>query len=780
MSAKPEEPNVSKFEIGHVLFLDMVGYSKLLIEEQKERLRKLTEVVLATSQVAKSTNEQLVRLPTGDGMALVFRNSSEEPARCALEIAQALKAHPEIAVRMGIHSGPVSEVTDLNDRTNIAGAGINMAQRVMDCGDAGHILLSQRVAEDLSQLREWREQLHELGECEVKHGVRIAVVNLCTEEIGNPQMPAKLSAARRRATKRRSLQIAAGTALIVLLMTAIVLYSLGRRNARPASNTVLVPDKSVAVLPFENLSREPDNAYFADGVQDEILTDLAKIGDLKVISRTSVMQYKSGIVRNLREIGKQLGVAHLLEGSVQRAGNKVRVNAQLINARTDTHEWAENYDRPLDDVFAIQSQIAKTIADQLQAKIAPAQLAQIERKPTSNLQAYDAYLRGIAYSQRTPYSPLDTSEAIKHFREATRLDPAFADAWAELARALLLSFFNDPQSNPATLQAGREAAKKAYDLQPASAEANLAQGYLFYYGEHNYEEATRWFEKALKLAPGNANTSFALALISRRTGKWQERVAYSNRAAELNPRATLVLAFQWETLLAVRDYPNALKTCDALLNITPDDKQALSLKITVFQDRGDLKTAAALLPPPGSDNPNLFLCRVTQLTYERRYQEAIAACLARLPKVDSQDLESLFGLDNLAFLYYLSGDLDQARVIAQRLRRAIERDSKGNVHIWLLAQLAEAYALIGDKENAIEAAQRLGKEKDASFAIDFPYTMAEIGVLCSDREMALKYLALAARSPGPLTYGELKFSALWDPLRGDPRFDQIVASLAPK
>jgi len=334
-----------KFEIGHVLFIDIVGYSKLLIEEQKERLRQLTEMVLATPQVAKSTDEQLVRLPTGDGMALVFRNSSEEPTRCALEIAQALKAHPEIQVRMGIQSGPVSEVTDVSGRTNIAGAGINIAQRVMDCGDAGHILLSRRVAEDLEQYRQWSTSLHDLGECEVKHGVRVSIVNLFTNEVGNSATPARCSAAKIESPPSRKRLTGLQHVLIILipllcLGIAALIFTpaiLKMRQSTSRSGTAPespVPEKSIAVLPFENLSDDKTNAYFAEGIQDEILTRLSKIATLKVISRTSTQKYKSA-PDNLREIGKQLGVAHIVEGSVQKIANAVHINVQLMRATDD-------------------------------------------------------------------------------------------------------------------------------------------------------------------------------------------------------------------------------------------------------------------------------------------------------------------------------------------------------------------------------------------------------------------------------------------------------------
>ena len=379
-------------EIGHVLFVDIVGYSKLLINEQSERIQELTEIVRGTEQFRLAEAEgKLMRLPTGDGGALVFRTSPEAPVRCAMEITKALKDYPELRVRMGIHSGPVNEISDLNEQANIAGAGINMAQRVMDCGDAGHILLFKHVAEDLAEYEHWRPLLHDLGQCEVKHGVHLGVVNLYSAEVGNSQLPKKFQVLKRHRVRVRWIALAAALLLIAIIAAAFFIVS--RKAATPASNAL---EKSIAVLPFENLSEEKANAFFADGVQDEILENLAKIADLKVISRTSVAGYKSGVVRNLRQIGEQLGVAHVLEGSVQRAANRIRVTAQLINARNDSHLWAEHYDRALDDVFAIQSEIARTIADQLHAKLSPTEKSAVDIPPTKDLEAYDLYLRARA------------------------------------------------------------------------------------------------------------------------------------------------------------------------------------------------------------------------------------------------------------------------------------------------------------------------------------------------------------------------------------------------
>jgi TolB-like protein len=443
----PEAENNLRLEIGHVLFIDLVGYSKLLIEEQKEQLRHLTEIVLATPQVVEATNEKLVRLPTGDGTALVFRNSSEEPVRCALEIAQALKERPDIAVRMGIHSGPVSEVTDVSGRTNIAGAGINTAQRVMDCGDAGHILLSKRLAEDLGNYGRWQPYLHDLGDVEVKHGVRIGIVNFVGDQLGNPALPEKIAARRHEQTtaseieekrsrrKRRLLAVTFLAVTIAAIVVSIIAYRISRQLSqeqlvRKAAS--LIPEKSVAVFPFENLTRDPENAFLSTGIQDEILTRLAKIAALKVISRTSTKQYDSR-PGNLSDIAKQLGVATILEGSVQKVGPKVRVNVQLIKATTDAHLWAETYDRELIDVLAVESEVATEIASALRAALSPEEKARIDEKPTNNAEAYALYLRGKEVLDQAADVRGEIERAAGLYEQAIAIDPKFALAHAQLA-----------------------------------------------------------------------------------------------------------------------------------------------------------------------------------------------------------------------------------------------------------------------------------------------------------------------------------------------------------
>src|SRR5437588_306692 len=346
-----------ELEVVHVLFLDIVGYSKRLTNEQQTLIDQLNQVIRGSEEFQDAEAAgRLIKIPTGDGMALVFYKSPAQPVECALEISRALKTYPELRLRMGVHSGPVSAVTDLNDRTNAAGIGINVAQRVMDRGDAGHILLSKRVAEDLEQYEHWQPLLHDLGTCEVKHDVRVGIVNLFSDGVGNPHIPKKIQLCKKQNARGRWILLATALLLLAGIITTFTIVS-----RRPVRSNYPIEKKSIAVLPFENLSEEKANAFFADGVQDEILTNLAKISDLKVISRTSVMQYKSGVARNLRQIAEDLGVGHILEGSVQRAANRVHVNAQLIDARTDTHVWAQTYDRTLDDIFKVEGEIASNI-----------------------------------------------------------------------------------------------------------------------------------------------------------------------------------------------------------------------------------------------------------------------------------------------------------------------------------------------------------------------------------------------------------------------------------
>src|SRR6188472_297761 len=391
--------NEIALEIAHVLFIDIVGYSKLSINDQHAAVEELNRIVRASEQFQRAeAASRLTRIPTGDGMALAFYTNPEAPAQCAVEISRVLKEHPRLQLRMGIHSGPVGGVVDVNEGANLAGAGLNIAHRVMACGDAGHILVSKHVAEDLEGYQKWRPLLHDLGTCEVKHGERVSVVNLYDDQFGNPKLPQRFETVQKRRKRVRW----AATAAVLLALAAVVagIATFSRYRVRSTLAAPAAPEKSIAVLPFENRSDDKANAYFADGIQDEILTRLAKIADLKVISRTSTQHYKS-TPENLREIAKQLGVAHILEGSVQKSGDSVRVNVQLIKAANDSHLWADTFDRKLTDIFSVESEVAKAIAEQLRAKLTGHEEQVIAAKPTDNVEAYDAYLRGLAYTVKT-------------------------------------------------------------------------------------------------------------------------------------------------------------------------------------------------------------------------------------------------------------------------------------------------------------------------------------------------------------------------------------------
>src|SRR5947208_1236751 len=423
-----------QLEIAHVLFIDIIGYSKLSINDQRAAIDELTQAVRASEQFQNAeTAGRLIKIPTGDGMALVFYKSPEEPVKCALEISRALKEHPKIELRMGVHSGPVSGVIDVNERANLAGAGLNMAQRVTDCGDAGHILLSKRVADDLGEYEHWRPLLHDLGECEVKHGMRVCIVNLHADEVGNPQQPKKFQALKKHRTRMRW-----AMAMAMLLALAVIIAGFVFFLRRPVHPTLSLLEKSIAVLPFDNLSEEKANAYFADGIRDEILTKLASVGDLKVISRSSTAKYKSK-PEDLKTAARELGVGTVLEGSVQKAGDRVRVNVQLIDARIDTHLWAKSYDRDLKDVFAVESEVAQEIADALQAKLSPSQSDALAAAPTRDTEAYDLFLKG-EYEEHQAESTLNADlvdRAEMFYRQALARDPNFALAYARLAQSEL-------------------------------------------------------------------------------------------------------------------------------------------------------------------------------------------------------------------------------------------------------------------------------------------------------------------------------------------------------
>src|SRR5437773_1463766 len=788
----PEITKEIQLEIAHVLFIDIVGYSKLSVKDQHAAVEQLNQIVRASEQFQRADSAgRLLKVATGDGMALVFYTNPEAPAQCAVEISRALKEEPRLQLRMGIHSGPVSSVVDVNERTNVAGAGINLAQRVMDCGDAGHILLSKHVAEDLEEYDRWRPLLHDLGACEMKHGVRVGVTNLYSDEVGNRQLPKKFQALKKH---RARVRLAATTT--ALLALGVIVAGIAMFFRYRIRSTLAPPEKSIAVLPFDNLSSDKENAYFADGIQDEILTRLSKIADIKVISRSSTQQYQSK-PGNLSEIARQLAVAHVVEGSVQKSGESVRVNVQLIKAANDSHLWADTFDRKLTDIFSVESEVAKAIADQLRAQLTGREEQVIAAKPTVNPEAYDAYLRGLAYSLKTSFTPANALGARKYLKEAVRLDPKFALAWA------LLSFTDAVGYRTATLQPtvalreeARQAAETALTLQPNLGEAVHAKGYYHYSCLKDYDTAVRYFEQARPLLPNSSRIPESLAYVERRRGQWERSEAYFNEAERLDPRNVPMLGQHAGSYINLRRFPEALRKVNQVLNIIPDDVDALAQKASIAQLEGDLPRAAALLAllHPPADDTRALETHVYQAILERNPGPMISRLKEVLAKPDPA-LGYFIGELRfwLGWAQEVAGDHAAAQESWKQARSELEPFLKEQPENWgLIGDLALTNMGLRDKAAAFAFVEKgmmvVPIEKDA---LDGPAPieiLARVAAGMGERDRAIallqKLLSTPYESPldsnVPLTPALLRLDPMFDPLRNDPRFQKLAASPMPK
>ncbi len=806
----PAEPTPDlQLEIAHLLLIDVVGYSKLLVNEQIELLQELKQIVRSTESFrAAEARGELIRVPTGDGMALAFFHSPEEPARCALEISRALQDHPNIQLRMGVHSGPINRVTDVNEKTNIAGPGINVAQRVMDCGDAGHILLSAHVAEDLCQYRHWQPVLHDLGECEVKYGLRLHLFNLYKDGLGNPQVPEKLRPGRRRPASAISLRpvtalrwpkaalaIAFLVAAVALVISSLIFFNRGRPTsvARAVSALAAIPEKSIAVLPFENLSNDKENAYFADGVQDEILTGLSRVADLKVISRTSVMHYKAGLQRNLREVAADLGVAHVLEGTVQRADGRVRVNAQLIDARTDSHLWAERYDRDVADVFAIESELAGKIVAQLQAQISPSVKAAIEQKPTADLVAHDLYIRAKTLVATAVFSTPEQeslSEAVRLLNQAIERDPAFALAYYQLVRAHDLLYFGGTDHTPARLTLADSAIQSLTRLRPDSGEAHLALANHLYLGYLDYDHAREELKLAQQSLPNDPLVFEILGYIDRRQGRWAESTKNLERAIELDPQNRGFLKQLADSYVCLRQYADAERVLDRVIALAPKDSSMrayrASIELEWHADPHPLSsTIRAIIAEDSREAQNIAELWLKVSLCERDFDGARRA-LAALPIAGCY-------YDTIPFprswcegvAARMRGDTAAAHAAFAKTRAETAKLIADQPdYAEALCVLGMADAALGNKEDAIREGRRAVEltpvSKNSIAGPSLIECLALIDAWTGEKDLALHQLAVAVSTPGFLSYGELRLHPYWDPLRGDPRFEKIVASLAPK
>jgi TolB-like protein/Tfp pilus assembly protein PilF/tRNA A-37 threonylcarbamoyl transferase component Bud32 len=555
---------------------------------------------------------------------------------------------------------------------------------------------------------------------------------------------------------------------------------------RPVTN-------GIAVLPFENLSPDPNNAYFAEGIQEEILTRLASIAGLKVISRTSTQQYQSK-PRNLVDIAKQLGVANILEGSVQKAAEQVRVNVQLINAQTDSHLWAETFDRKLTDIFGVESEIAKRIAESLQAKLTGREEQALAVKPTNNPEAYDAYLRGLAFEGRSLDFPQTWREIKGFYERAVQLDPNFALAWARLSRADAFLYFGGDQTS-ARRDAAKSALENAQRLQPNSSEALLALGYYQYWVLRDYGAAKSTFDRVSKMLPGNSEVPRALALIARREGHWDKSIAYFEQALALDPRNVRLLTRAAETCSMVRQFPAARKLYDRALDIVPNDLDLRAQKAIIYQAEGNLQEAAKLLTEINPQTPSRFTfnIKIAQLTLERNFGEAVRwlqALPAQFHFDDEYDKGSYQSW--LAFTQHLAGDTAGAKVTAEQARNTLEqayRDQPDNPGV--VECLSLAYATMGEKDSALKTAERaimlVPRAKDRMVGPAYEENLALIQTIVGENSRAISTLTQLLQTaysdgyhnPAPITPALLRLDPIWDPLRSDPRFQKLCEERQP-
>jgi TolB-like protein/Tfp pilus assembly protein PilF len=553
-------------------------------------------------------------------------------------------------------------------------------------------------------------------------------------------------------------------------------------------------DRSIAVLPFQNLSSDPDNAYFADGIQEEVLTRLAKIGDLKVISRTSTQGYQSE-PGNLAEIAKQLGVANILEGSVQKAGSQVRVNVHLVNVQTGSQLWAETYDRKLSDIFSVESEIAKGIAESLQTKLTGREEQALAAKPTNNPQAYDDYLRGLTFEARSNYSSDALFKAIEYYDLAVRLDPNFALAWARLSGVHALLYSNRGDTSAARRDAAKEALENAQRLQPNSPETLLFTGYYQYWVLHDYGVAKATFERVSKKLPGNSEVLYALAAIARSEGHWDESVAYWERGLALNPRNTALLTEVAFTYAAIRQFPKAEKLYDRALNILPNELSLMALKASIYQAEGNLQESAKLLAQVnGEMNSDVAIrIKLAQWRLERNFTEATRWVQARQDR-----LRLVSGIDKgskqlgNALVHRVAGDTTQAKAFAEQARNTLEPLRKEQPdNAFVAAALAVAYAMLDEKESALNEAQRAitlsPSNKDRLSGPAFEENLALVEMITGENTRAIATLSRLLQmpyagwlySPTPITSALLRLDPIWDPLRSDPAFQKLCEQKQP-
>jgi TolB-like protein/class 3 adenylate cyclase/Tfp pilus assembly protein PilF len=790
-----------------IMFTDMVGYTALSQRNEPLALELLEEHRRILRSIFPRFNGTEIKT-IGDAFLVEFQ-SALEAAQCALEIQRTLaKRNPDVSsercieLRIGIHVGDV-----VHREGDVYGDGVNIASRIQPVAGIGGICISVDVERQIHHALEARfEKLApvELKNVEVPMDLFRIVLpwerpspTAAKSEIRNPKSE----------TGTRSRRLFATSIAIVLLSAGLLGYQLWRTRNQPAprqdasparTEAATIPAKSIAVLPFENLSSDKENAYFTDGVQDEILTDLSKIADLKVISRTSVMQYKSGAPRNLREIGQQLGVARLLEGSVQRSANRVRVNAQLIDARNDAHLWAQTYDRDLADVFAIQSEIAKAIADQLQAKLSPNEKKAIEQPPTTDLAAFDLYSRAKSLLLTASFSATsnrDVRKATELLDEAVKRDPSFFDAYCQLAYAhetlyAVIGF----DHTPARLALAEAAVQAATRLRPDAAETHLARAQYLYYGRRDYAGALAELEIARRALPNDPRLFELTGYILRRRGQQEEGLRNLQRAAELDPRnfftlQQIALSYQY-----LGRYAESIAALDRALSIVPDNVETRANRdLYELCWKGDTRPLHQTIDSILAQGPSAiapaadtwFACALAERDSTAAERALVALGDNPCWGESTIYLNHSFGEGLLA---RMTKDEARARIAFEAARTQQEKIVQAQPDYGpALCVLAMIDAGLGRKELALEEGRRAialaPMEKDVNRGSRVIQYFAIPAAWAGEKELALQQLETGLRAPDAsllLSYGALKLLPFWDPLRGDPRFEKIVASLAPK
>jgi TolB-like protein len=767
-------------EIAHVLFIDIVGYSKLPTTEQHEAIAKLNELVQNTEPFqAAEKADRLLRIPAGDGMALVFYTTPEEPARCAVALSRALKDYPNLRVRMGVHSGSVTGVVDVSGRVNVAGAGINIAQRVMDCGDGGHILLSKHAADDLAEYEHWRPLLHDLGSCEVKHRLIIQLASLWNDEVGNSGIPSKLRAQKELSRRRQRLWLSSAAILVGITTTVFMLWHPWKK---PAASGI---DRSVAVLPFENLSTNEENAVFAGGVHREILLNLAKVSDLKVISRTSVMQYAAGVTRNLKQIAHELGVSHVVEGSVRRDRDKVRVTAQLIDAGNDTTMWSKAYDGNLADVFTIQNEIAQKITAELGARLSQQERTALSTKLTQNVEAFDLYTKAQLLMDTDPddlaYGE-NISKAVQLLEAATKRDPQFTAAYCALSEADTLLFHSKPVEKDCS--ASHAALSEARRIAPDAGETYFAQALIEYYCDHDHNRALATLEVAARSLPNDSEILTLRGLLERRLGRWKESLRHFTDAINLNPKDPTPYGHAAGGAVILRDYAESRRIMNAAIAAFPgeaDSWRGWEGWMAIVAD-ADIAAARQQLQQIQTMNNKSCLGLAFFVPFvERNYAEAEKALAglinSKIPRIDLADVEASFAI--------ATNRAEEKRASwSTVLKEAAEEIAKAaKVSDVPIKASALLNAALGNKEQAIAWAkrgvERFPIDRDALIGLDMLTNLAVIYTWTGEKDLAFEILFKLAKTPkGGIHAGDLKLNPDWDNLRNDPRFSELLEESA--